>query len=137
MSKNKHRGIINVLVGLVMLIIGVGIGLTIKNPDVINYIMTEKYGILKGVGIGLCILPLTIFIIVRYEEGWYKSILAWSLLLVGIGAILFIGLYDGNPSVGNTAIDFNSDIDGSFGGINSGVDNGNMSSGQVDAVIGN
>lgn len=110
--KKPTLSIGSIILGICLISIPIIVTLFIAIPSLGQTLLQEKSEIMKGMIIGITILPVFLFVAIKGGKLWYKQ--WWSWVAVGVTCIALVSI---------TFI-------GSFGGSNQSMDNGmNMEDG--------
>ncbi|MGL4362480.1 MAG: hypothetical protein ACRCSG_04295 [Cellulosilyticaceae bacterium] len=92
----KDRLNIGTVIGaLLVLIISVVVVAMICIPSFMQTIMSVKGELLKGMAIGICALPLFVFVTTKGGADWYKKRWSWICILFMVVVIISIAFKTG------------------------------------------
>ena len=106
-TKKPIPSVGTIVLGLVLISISIIVTLFITMPELGQSIIQAKGEILKGLLIGVTILPVFLFITIKGGKTWYKQ--WWSWAAVGITCIALVTITLVNI-FGNQPKDMNDDI---------------------------
>lgn len=94
----KVKGV-TILIGFSLILVPIAIGVLMTMPQVMIGLATAWKEIMKGIVIGLSILPVILFVTIKAGTLWYKKAWVWIIIIIAVGTVITIGLI-GETSVG-------------------------------------
>lgn len=78
------------ILGIVFISISIILTLLVAIPELTQAVLAAKGEILKGVIVGITILPVLLFVTIKGGKFWYKKL--WSWLSIGITCVALIAI---------------------------------------------